>query len=145
MNAETAIPNTFTTHYEMDAPVEAVWNALTDSTVLAKWLMDNDLVPEVGRRFTFRAQPMPHWDGIVNCEVLAVEPMSRLSYTWKGGTLDTVVTWTLTPNANGGTTLRLDHSGFTEADRFAYDGMSNGWAGLVGKRLKELVENRSEN
>ena len=36
--------------------------------------MRNDFQPTVGHRFTFRADPMPHWNGVTDCEVLVVEP-----------------------------------------------------------------------
>jgi hypothetical protein len=52
---------------------------------------------------------------------------------------DTLVTWTHTPAADGGTLLRLEHSGFTDKDGFAYKGMSEGWGGKIAGRLKELV------
>jgi len=40
--------------------------------------MKNDFQLTIGARFTFRTQPMPHWNGVVDCEVLAVEPHQRL-------------------------------------------------------------------
>jgi uncharacterized protein YndB with AHSA1/START domain len=44
--------------------------------------MQNDFQPVVGHRFNFRATPMPHWNGVTDCEVLIVEPNKRLSYSW---------------------------------------------------------------
>ncbi len=77
--------------------------------------MNNDFEPVVGRRFQFRADPMPNWNGIVDCEVLTVEPLQRLSYNWGvGGSesgLQWVVLWTLTPT-EGGTHVRMEQSGF---------------------------------
>jgi antitoxin component of RelBE/YafQ-DinJ toxin-antitoxin module len=63
-------------------PVEKVWRALTQGPLLEDWLMRNDFEPVVGRAFSFRAEPMPQWDGVVHCEVLECEPMSRLAYSW---------------------------------------------------------------
>ncbi len=86
-------------------PPPAVWRALTEPALLARWLMENDIRPEVGHRFTFRAPPVAGWDGVVHCEVLEVDAPRRLRYTWRGGAddiqgygtrIDTVVTWTLT-------------------------------------------------
>src|SRR5262245_19151101 len=65
---------------------EKVWRALTQSALIAQWLMQNYFKPETGHRFTFRAQPQPGWTGIVNCEVTVVEPLRRLVYTWGDGT-----------------------------------------------------------
>jgi uncharacterized protein YndB with AHSA1/START domain len=136
-----------TVEYELAHPPAKVWRALTDSKLVESWLMPNDLVPVVGHRFTFRARPIPGWDGICHCEVLEVKPDERLSYTWRGGSddlphrsrLDTVVTWTLTPTASGGTLLKLVHSGFKSSDAYAFEMMGNGWRGKIAERIVEVV------
>jgi uncharacterized protein YndB with AHSA1/START domain len=97
--------------YDYPFPVADVWWALTDAATLSDWLMPNDIRPVVGHRFRFETKPAPGFDGIVHCEVLRVEPLHVLSYTWRGGGVDTVVTFTLTPTPEG-TRLRLDHVGF---------------------------------
>jgi uncharacterized protein YndB with AHSA1/START domain len=86
---------------EMPHSPRKIWRALTQSPLIAEWLMKNDFQPVVGHRFNFRSTPMPHWNGVVDCEVLAVEPNQRLAYGWnawgEGATgIKTVVTWTLT-------------------------------------------------
>jgi uncharacterized protein YndB with AHSA1/START domain len=95
--------------------------------------MANDIRPVVGHKFTFKAQPMPGWDGIVQCEVLEAEAPLRLRYSWRGGSdalrIDTVVAWTLAASASGGTRLVLEHSGFLPTQSFAFDGLSKGWRG----------------
>lgn len=91
--------------------IEKVWRALTDPEALAEWLMKNDFEPTVGHRFTFRTEPGPGFDGIVHCEVQAIEAPTRLVYSWCGGPLDTVVEYTL-ESTDTGTRLRVVHSGF---------------------------------
>ena len=128
---------------------EMVWKALTTAELIGRWLMPNDFVPEVGRRFTFRTKPMGNWDGVVHCEVIEVVPQRRLVYSWKGGsrdnatyghTLDTVVTWTLTPVA-GGTQLRMVHAGFRSPDNdFAFDAMSPGWGRILQSIPRVIAE-----
>jgi uncharacterized protein YndB with AHSA1/START domain len=61
---------------EMPHPPERV------SRSSSNWQMRNDFQPVVGHKFTFRCAPMPHWNGVTDCEVLVVEPNRRLSYTW---------------------------------------------------------------
>jgi uncharacterized protein YndB with AHSA1/START domain len=46
---------------DMPHPPEKIWRALTTSALIADWLMENDFAPELGRRFQFRARPMPGW------------------------------------------------------------------------------------
>jgi len=111
-------------------PPEKLWRALTESPLLAQWMINNDFEPVVGRRFQFRADPMPNWNGIVDCEVVVVEPLKRLSYHWGVGDaasgLQWVVELTLTP-AEGGTHLRMEQSGFSPDQKGAYQGANYGW------------------
>ena len=111
-------------------PPEKVWRALTESSLLAQWLMDNDFQPVVGRNFNFRHEPMPNWNGEIDCEVLAIEPQQRLSYSWKSLGVDTVVLFTLTP-AEGGTHVRLEQSGFRPDQQQAFGGARYGWQNFL--------------
>ena len=53
---------------------EKVWRALTDPALLTEWLLPViELKLEPGAAFTFKAQPQPGWDGIVNCRFLEIE------------------------------------------------------------------------
>ena len=116
-------------------PPEKLWRALTESPLLAQWMMNNDFAAVPGHKFQFRADPMPNWNGIVDCEVLVVEPLKRLSYNWgvggSGSGLQWVVQLTLTP-AEGGTQLRMEQSGFGADQQGAYQGANYGWQKFFG-------------
>lgn len=118
-------------------PPERLWRALTESPLIAQWLMNNDFEPVVGRRFQFQAEPVPNWDGVIDCEVLIVDPLKQLSYRWSSLGLDSAVLWTLTP-AEGGTRVRLEHSGFRSDQEFAYKGANYGWQKFIGN-LERVV------
>jgi uncharacterized protein YndB with AHSA1/START domain len=127
-------------------PPEKIWRVLTEAELIAQWLMPNDFKPIVGYRFTFHTKPMGKWDGTVRCAVLECDPPRRLRYSWVGGSedndaygskLDSVVTWTLTPNADG-TLLRMEHDGFGPGNAFAFEAMSGGWARMP-ERIGELA------
>ena len=132
-------------------PVEDVWEFLTNSELLGQWLMKNDFKPVVGHQFTFttKSRINPAFDGTIFCEVLEVSPLKRLSYSWKGGprkgkiTLDSLVTWTLTPKENG-TELLLEHTGFKGVKNFlAYIIMNKGWTIIIRKRFTtQLIEHK---
>ncbi|HSS20413.1 MAG TPA: SRPBCC domain-containing protein [Pyrinomonadaceae bacterium] len=92
-------------------PPEVVWSALTDREAMSEWLMPNDFEPRVGHKFTLRTKPAPGFDGIVRCEIKEISPPRRLSYSWEGGGIDTLVTFSLTPSP-GGTHVVLEHTGF---------------------------------
>ena len=129
--------------YDLPQPPASVWRALTEPKLLAAWLMENDIQPVVGHEFTFRAQPMPGWDGIVNCVVLEADAPNRLRYSWRGGAgenrIDTVVSWTLRPSAGGGTHLVLEHSGFLPTQTMAFEGLGKGWRGKLAERIAGVL------
>lgn len=132
--------NTITHTILYEHSPEAVWEYLTNSELLAQWLMPNDFQPVVGHDFQFRTRPLPQFDfdGIAHCKVLEIIPFKKLSYTWKGGTnnkitLDSIVVWTLTAIATG-TELHLEHSGFVDNNTAIYAAMDAGWL----KNMKEI-------
>jgi uncharacterized protein YndB with AHSA1/START domain len=100
--------------------------------------MHNDFQPLVGHSFNFRAAPMPHWNGVTDCEVLVVEPCKRLAYSWNASAEEaatggkTVVSWTLTPTPSGGVFLRMEQSGFRPEQERNYQGASYGWQRFLG-------------
>ena len=125
-------------------PPAAVWRALTEPDLLARWLMPNDFAPVVGHEFTFSAVPLPDagFDGVVRCRVLAVEPARLLRIGWRGGSLDTTVTWRLVPEGQG-TRLLLDHEGFDPDDplqQHALRGLGGGWRGHLLARIREVLD-----
>jgi len=138
---KTAPAQTESISFEFDLhhPPEKVWRALTDPVLLAEWLLPAvGLTLEPGAAFTFRTQPYPGWDGVVNCRTLEVEAHRKLSYTWVvGDMLDTVVTFTLLPTARG-TRLSLVHSGFTPGQKQNRGGARYGWK-MMGGKLVDLL------
>ena len=115
---------------ELRHPPEKIWRALTEGTLMKQWLLDNDFQPVVGHRFQFRAPPMPQWNGIIDSEVLIVEPGKKLSYRWNSLGLETTVVWTLAAT-NGGTLLRREQSGFRPDQKAAYGGATYGWQKFI--------------
>ena len=111
---------------------EKLWRALTESPLIAEWLLKNDFAPTVGHKFQFRSEPVQGWNGIIDCEVLSVDPPKQLSYTWGSMGLGTVVLFTLAP-AKGGTHLRMEQSGFRPDQQQAYGGAKYGWNSFFNK------------
>ena len=115
-----------------------VWRALTDPVLLAEWLLPAvDLELARGAAFTFKAQPQPGWDGIVNCRLVEIEAQRTLSYTWVVGDIDTVETFTLTPTASG-TRLSLVQSVFKPDQKQNFGGARYGWR-VMGTKLVDLL------
>jgi uncharacterized protein YndB with AHSA1/START domain len=107
-------------------PPAAVWRALTEPDLHAKWWVAGDLKPVVGHRFTLDMGS--RW-GHQACEVLEVEDERLLRYTFAEGVLDTTITWRLEPEGTG-TRLFLVHDGF-EPGSEALIGMGSGWPRLL--------------
>jgi uncharacterized protein YndB with AHSA1/START domain len=123
---------------EIPYPPEKIWRALTQPHLIEEWLMKNDFQPLVGHRFNFRRDPVPNWNGVIDCEVMAVEPNRTLTYTWGAFGVGSVVTWTLTPTSTG-THLRMEHSGFRQDQQQNYQGAKFGWQKFVGNLAQVLT------
>ena len=125
--------------FDLHHSPEKVWRALTDPVLVAEWLLPVvDLELEPGAAFTFKAQPQPGWDGIVNCRFLEIEAHRKLSWKWVVGDIDTVVTFTLTPTASG-TRLSLLQAGFKPDQKQNFGGARYGWRMMAGKLVDLLA------
>ena len=148
-----------------------VWQALTDKKVLGSWFMENDIEPIPGHYFTFRMAPQKGWDGITYCEIIAVEPLKQIAYTYQGEAsgekalacagihsstadkitkgiftkLDTVLSFTLEPTC-GGTILQLKHSGYKGLKLVLISLiMQMGWKKQLKKKLPKALEKLASN
>ena len=124
---------------EFAHPPAKLWRALTQPHLIEEWLMKNDFAPVVGHRFKLTGE----WGGVLDCEVLEVEPDRTLSYSWDFAhddpafNLKSVVTFTLTPTARG-TQLRMEQEGFRPDQKQAFGGAKVGWQQFLGK-LEEVL------
>jgi uncharacterized protein YndB with AHSA1/START domain len=123
---------TVTMERELPFAPEKIWRALTQPHLLEEWLMKTDFQPVADRRFSFRGD----W-GSVDCQVLAMEPNKRLSYSWNAMGLESIVTWTLAPTG-AGTLLRMDQTGFRADQTQAFRGAKYGWQKFLAK-LEEVL------
>jgi uncharacterized protein YndB with AHSA1/START domain len=134
---DTAPTRTVVIEREMPHPPERIWRALTENSLIQQWLMSNDFQPVVGHHFQFRSTPVPNWNGIIDSQVLVVEPHARLAYSWGTLGMESVVTFTLTPTPEG-THLRMEHSGFPSEESASYKGAKYGWTNFLGN-LERVV------
>ena len=125
---------------EIAHPPEKLWRALTQPHLISEWLMKNDFKPAMGHRFTLTGD----WGGVLDCEVLAIEPHKTLSYTWNFAhddaayDLKSVVTFTLTPT-RAGTHLRMEQVGFRPEQKQAFGGAKAGWQQFFAKLEQVLA------
>ena len=121
---------------------ERVWRALTDPQELGAWLMPNDFVPTVGHKFQFNVGPRLGWRGIVDCEVLEVDPPRRLVQSFRALWGEEVksegtsrVTWEIEPVGDS-CLLKVTHDQLREA---ANSQLYGGWP-MILSGIKTLLE-----
>lgn len=130
----------------VNAPVERVWNAITDKSQMREWYFDiPDFAPEPHTEFAFYAgseEDQYHH----HCEVLEVVPQQKLKHTWAYPEISkdkTLVKWELQPDGDG-TMVTLTHKGLENFDHlgkdFQHESFENGWNEIVTKNLKSFVE-----
>lgn len=140
MSEISTLTRTVIVEREIAHPPEKLWRALTQPHLISEWLMQNDFSPVVGHRFNLRGE----WGGVLDCEVLVVEPQRKLSYTWNfkhddpAFDLNSVVTFSLSPTATG-THLRMEQSGFRPDQKQAYGGAKAGWPEFLAKLEQVLA------
>ena len=139
MSNPVETPRTLVIERVFPHPPEKLWRALTEGPLIAQWLLSNDFEPAIGHKFKFRREPVQGWDGVIDSEVLVVEPFKQLSYRWDSMGVETVVLFTLTP-AESGTHMRFEQTGFGPEQRANYQGAKYGWTNFfngLGRVLDE--------
>lgn len=126
----------------LDHSPQRVWQALTDSKALARWLMPNDFQARLGHRFRFEGKPMPGWRGFVECEVVELDEPHVIAFSWLGDedwTQPTVVRFSLEPDG-GGTRLTLEHTGFAEPwGSKVIEMFKPGWGSMLDRLAKIIA------
>jgi uncharacterized protein YndB with AHSA1/START domain len=133
MTEATTETRTVVVEREIPYPPEKIWRALTQPHLIEEWLMKNDFELVADHKFNLRGD----W-GSVDCQVLKIQPMRMLSYSWEAHGLESIVTWTLTPTGTG-TTLRMEQSGFRSDQEQAYRGAKMGWGNFLAKLEQVLA------
>ena len=150
-------------HAHLDAPLERVWDALSDSAKFGTWFgmrVDGPFVEgatisgqiaETQVDDDIAAMQRPYVGAPVTLWIVAVEPMRRLSFRWNPlpGTefedLTTLVEFTLSPLGDG-TSLTIVESGFdalpAEHRDSTFGGNSEGWTHqltLIGRYVARMA------
>ena len=125
-------------HGTFDAPVESVYAAWTDPSVLARWFAPGEAVVlnaiadvAVGGRFLVEMRESDGRTSLVRGTYREVVHCRRISHTWRweGSDVETLVTVEFEPASPGGTRLTLTHSGFPQdEDR---DRHAGGWTACL--------------
>jgi len=127
-----------------NAPVDKVWQAITDKNKMKDWYFDiEEFEPEPGFEFKFYggsdAVQYTHL-----CKITAVIPGKLLSYRWKyeGMEGESFVTFELNDD-NGKTKIKVTHAGietFPSHPDFKRSSFEQGWNFIICKSLPEYLE-----
>ena len=131
----------------LDAPVDAVFAALTDPVQVVRWLGPSDDYTGVVHAWDLRVGghlrvSLTRKDGTVHTVVGSfreIVPGRKLAYTWSwegGETLDSVVTFLLS-DVGGKTALALTHEGLPNEE--ARRGHEEGWRGSLERLARALA------
>lgn len=136
---------TVTVETTLQAPVERVWQALTNKDEMTQWYFTlDDFKPEVGFHFSFKGQGHKGELYIHMCTITEVVPPKKLQYSWayKSYPGHSFVTFELFDKGNS-TILRLTHSGLETFPQdnpdFASSSFNEGWNMIIGKMLPEYL------
>ncbi|MFE4352629.1 SRPBCC domain-containing protein [Peribacillus butanolivorans] len=126
----------------LEAPIQRVWDTVSNAEGIASWFMPNDFQPKVGHEFHVQSPfgPSP-------CKVLEIDAPHRLSFSWD--TDGWIVSFIL-KELDGKTEFTLIHGGWKEPDTILpkpnekssiiRDRMDHGWEQIVNQKLKKAVE-----
>jgi len=127
-----------------NAPVDVVWQAITDREQMKQWYFDiESFKPEVGFEFTFKGEN----EGRVYihlCKITELIPGRKLKHSWRYQDYEGIsyVTFELFPEGNK-TRIKLTHEGlesFPALPDFARNNFKEGWTMIIGTLLKDFVE-----
>ncbi len=130
-----------------DAPIEAVWKAITDVEQMRQWSFEPlaAFEPRVGFRAEFNVRKRGQ-DYLHQWRVTEVVPGKRIAYTWSYGGYpgESLVTFELS-SEGGRTRLTLTHEGLDtflpEAHpELARENFIEGWTQLIGSSLRGFLE-----
>jgi uncharacterized protein YndB with AHSA1/START domain len=129
----------------LDAPVEKVWNAITDKDLMKQWYFDiPDFKPEIGREFQFEAGE-ENKSYLHLCKITDVVPNQKLSHSWRyeGYEGNSYVTWELVTEGDK-TRLKLTHEGLetfpANNPDLAKQNFVAGWAEIVESSLPKFLQ-----
>jgi len=128
-----------------NAPVEKVWQAITNRDQMEQWYFKlKEFKPEVGFVFEFEGGP-PDKIYVHRCRITEVIPNKKLAHNWTyvGYPGESFVTWELFDEA-GKTRVKLTHTGIdtfpADNSDFAASNFAMGWTSILGESLKAFVE-----
>ncbi len=120
--------------YEIKAPLEKVWQALVNPTIIEKWSDSSVMMDDkIGTKFSL-------WSGEIYGTNIKVTPNKSLDQEWFGGKWDkpSIVTFTLS-QMNNKTTIQLLQKDVPDT---AAKDIAEGWKIYYLGPMKKFLEKR---
>ncbi len=130
------------------APIDAVWNAITDTKAMKVWYFDlKEFKTEVGFEFEFTGGT-PERQYLHLCKVTEVVPGKKITYSWRYDGYEGLSFVTFELSAEGsGTKLTLTHTGLDSFPSSNLDFVETnfvaGWTELIEISLKNYLEKKA--
>lgn len=130
----------------VNAPVQKVWQALTDKDQMKQWyFVLDDFKAEKGFEFSFPGQGSKGEQYIHLCKIIEVVPLKKLQYSWTYKDYEGYSEVSFELFEQGDKTLvKLTHTGLESFPKnnpdFGRDSFTVGWTELITKLLPGFVE-----
>jgi uncharacterized protein YndB with AHSA1/START domain len=138
--------NPLTLERLIDAPVQKVWQALTDKDQMKQWyFVLDDFKAEKGFKFSFAGKGSKGEEYIHLCKVIEAIPLKKLTYSWTYKDVPGYSEVTFELIEQGSKTLvKLSHTGLESFPQdkpdFGRNSFNGGWTELITKLLPAFVE-----
>lgn len=141
------MPNTtFEIEKTYNAPIQAVWSAITDKEQMKQWYFDlPEFKPEVGFEFSFTGGTEEK-SYLHHCRITEVIPGRKLKHSWQYDGYEGISFVTFELFEEGAQTrLKLTHAGLESFPQsnpdFAQKNFEAGWTDILGTYLKNYLAN----
>lgn len=129
-----------------DAPINTVWQAITDKDHMQQWyFILDEFKPEMGFQFTFSGRGQQGEEYLHLCTITDLMEPNRLQYSWKYKNHPgySLVTFELFETGNQ-TRLILSHHGLEtfpqDKPDFSRNSFKEGWNEIINNSLKGFLE-----
>ena len=132
----------------INAPVEKVWQAITDKEKMKQWYFNLDeFEPVTGFALTFEGEGHKGEKYVHICKITEVIPHKKLQYSWQYEHHEgySLVTFELVAESEQQTRVKVTHEGLDTFPQgnpdFAAESFTGGWNHLIRTSLKKFAEN----
>lgn len=130
----------------INAPVNKVWKALTDTNQMKQWYFNIEkFEPKVGFKFDFMGGPDGGTQYLHLCEVTEAKENEKLAHTWRYDNYpgNSIVCWQLMDKGEQ-TLVRLVHTDIQSLAQgspdFAKENFEEGWNYILHTSFKNFLE-----